>query len=109
MEPTLPASIDLAPWTVSLIAGTVIPLVVGLITKLRASAGLKAVVALLLDVVVTVANLLVTRNGHIEVAEFVTFLAVTFLIHVGSYLGLWKPVGGGAAPGSVATANVGIG
>src|SRR4051812_44484053 len=45
----IPETVDLAPWLVVLIGGTLIPLVTGLLTKQAAHPGLKATVSIALS------------------------------------------------------------
>jgi hypothetical protein len=104
-----PASIHLEAWVVALIAGTLIPLVTGLITKLSAQPGTKAIIALALSAAVAVLNAIVVAQGEFLVRDITILFATTFTTQVVTYLGLWKPVGGGASPGAKATAEIGVG
>lgn len=105
----VPSTVTLEPWVVAIIGGTLIPLLVGVATKLGASPGLKAVIGLVLVAVVTALNVIVTNNGTFVIRDVVVLFATTFVVHVASYYGLWKPIGGGAAPGAEATKNFGVG
>lgn len=102
------STIHLEAWVVALIAGTVIPIVTGLITKLSATPGTKALVAFFLTAVVAVFDAIVLAGGTFVVRDTVVLFVTTFAWHVAAYYGLLKPVGGGAAPGARATADVGI-
>jgi hypothetical protein len=107
MEPA--STIHLSAWLVALLGGTAVPVLTGLITKLQASAGMKAVVALLLSAVVTVIAVIVQADGTFVAEDVLKLFATTFVAHATTYYGFWRPIGGGAAPGAVATADAGIG
>lgn len=93
----------------AILAGTVTPIVVGLITKLNATSGLKAIVTLFLTAVVAVFNdVVIAGNGTFNLKTAIVFFAVTFVTHVATYAGLYKPTTG-AAPGAQATAQWGLG
>lgn len=102
-------SIHLEAWVVALLAGTVTPVITGLITKLQAHPGTKALIALLLTAVIAVINAIVNANGDFVLRDVVVLFVTTFVWHVATYFGVWKPVGSGAPPGARATAEVGVG
>lgn len=102
------STITLAAWLVSLIGGAAVPVLTGLATKLQAAPGKKALVGLVLSAVVAVLAMIANSDGTFVPAEAITLFAATFVTHVTTYYGLWKPVGGGAAPGAKATENVGV-
>lgn len=102
-------TITLAAWLVALLGGTVVPILTGLATKLSATPGTKAVVGLLLSTAVTLVAAVVNARGVFVAEELAVLFATTFTAHVTTYYGLWKPVGGGAAPGAKATAGAGLG
>lgn len=105
----LSTSITLSAWVVAFLGGTAVPVLTGLATKLRASPGRKAFIGLALSAVVAVAASVVNGGGVFELDKLIPLFVTTFLMHVSSYYGWWKPVGGGAAPGAQATAGIGIG
>lgn len=91
------------------VVGFVIPLLVGLITKLRASSGLKASMNLALSVVGGAIVTVIEADGTIEDwKQFLTGIVMTWLISQTSYTGLWKP-NGVSAKVQEATANTGLG
>lgn len=102
-------SIQLEAWVVALIAGTVIPIIVGLITKLGAHPGTKALVAITLTAIVAILNAVVVAEGTFVVRDIIVLFVTTFAWHVATYYGIWKPIGSGAAPGAKATAEIGVG
>lgn len=104
-----PSTITLAAWLVSFLGGTAVPVLTGLATKLQASPGLKAIVGLALAAAVTVIATIVDGQGVFEPRTTLVLFVTTFVTHVTTYYGLLKPIGGGAAPGAKATADVGIG
>jgi hypothetical protein len=102
------STITLAAWLVSILGGTAVPVLTGLATKLQATPGKKAIIGLALSALVAVLAMIANGNGTFIVAEAVTLFASTFVAHVTTYYGLWKPVGGGAAPGAKATSEIGV-
>lgn len=103
------ASIHLEAWIVALLAGTVIPILTGVATKLDAAPGKKALVSLGISALVTVLNSIVYTNGAFVLRDMVVLFVTTFTWHAAWYQGFLKHVGGGAAPGALATADIGIG
>lgn len=100
--------IQLAAWAVALLGGSAVPVLTGLATKLQASSGLKAFVGLVLSAVVTVLAMIAQHDGTFVAANALLLFATTFAAHVTTYYGAWKPLGGGAAPGAKATADIGL-
>lgn len=81
---------------ISLLIGTVLPLLVGLVTKWNADPGVRAVVLLVLSAVSSFgSSWLDAANGGAPFDAGATLLAVlaTFLIGVGTHFGLWQPTG----------------
>jgi hypothetical protein len=104
------AALNIDPLVYSFIGGSIIPVVTGLITKLQASSGLKAIVALFLSAVVGVVSQLVSnQTTHPEWKVMVIGVGIAFATNVASYLGGWKAIGPGGPPGSGLTANFGLG
>lgn len=104
----LPETVDLAPWLVVLIGGTLIPLLTGLLTKQAASSGLKAAVSIALSAALAaVAPILATGSFHPK--ETLVLFVGTFATQVLTYYGLWRPMGGGTSPTQRATPDIGIG
>ncbi len=101
--------ITLAAWVVALLGGTVTPLLTGLITKLEAHPGTKAFVALVIAAFIAVIDAITLAQGTFVVQDMIILFTVTFVMHVSTYYGFWKPVGSGAAPGARATAAMGVG
>jgi dolichyl-phosphate-mannose--protein O-mannosyl transferase len=108
--PAVPGAVTLQPYVVALLAGTITPLVTGLITKLSAAPGVKAIVSLVLVAVVTVINTVVTNDGHFLVRDLVILFFTTLVAHMASYFQIWEPIG---KPGTTwtqeVTPTVGIG
>lgn len=94
--------------TISILLGVVIPIVVGIVTKIDAAPGLKAVLNALLSAITGALNLVLTNEGALVWREFVTSIALAWLVSVATYYGLWKPTGV-AGTVATATARVGIG
>lgn len=92
----------------ALVSGSVIPLVTGIVTKLSASSGLKALVSTTLAGVVAVVGYLTDFNGVGTWKQALVVGLTALIAHAGSYYGVLKPAGiSGAVQES--TARVGIG
>lgn len=90
------------------ILGWMIPLVVGVVTKKWANAGVKAVTNLALSAVVGGIAVATEANGHVMLKTWLFNIVATFLQSIVAYYGLWKPTG--AAPAlQEATASFGLG
>lgn len=90
------------------VAGTVVPLLVGLLAKRNASASVKAILNLGLSAIAGALATVIQANGHLDVGAFVTGMGVTWLTSIVSYYGLWKPTGTADRVQELAP-NVGIG
>lgn len=80
----------------ALLIGTVLPLIAGLITRWNASAGVRAVVLLVLSAIASFLTAWMDAvNSGTGFDIGATLLAVlgTFLVGVGSHFGLWRAVG----------------
>lgn len=84
----------------SLVIGTVLPLLVGYVTKASWSGGVKAVLLAFLS---SVSGFAATAYEAVQAGDvfdwrsaFLTALG-TFLVGVGTHFGLWKAVGASAA------------
>lgn len=87
----------------TIIAGTIIPILVGIVTKASASAKVKAAVNVVLSIAAGFATAALAVHGDVTADVFIAWLA-----SVATYYGFWKPIG--VAPKvQAATANVGIG
>lgn len=98
-------TLDLATW--AFIGGTVVPILVGLLTKLRAPSWLKGLVNLVLSAAAgLIATAQVSDGVLTKTAIVAAFLSL--VASVGTYYGVLKPVG---VTGAVqrATAQVGLG
>lgn len=93
---------------ITLLGGTLIPLLVGIVTKLHAQPGLKA----LMNAGLTAANgaLAVTIPAGASWAwkPFLVYWVTSFVTSSATYYGIWKPTG--VAPAiQQSTAGVGLG
>lgn len=104
----VPETVDLAPWIVVLLGGTLIPLITGLLTKQAAHPGLKATVSIALSAALA-AVAPVFATGSFQVRETLALFVGTFATQVLTYYGLWKPIGNGTSPTQAATPEVGLG
>lgn len=98
--------IDVA--TLNFVAGVLVPLLTALVTTRLASPGLKAVVTLLLSALAGGIAVALQANGTVELQTWITSIALTWVMSIASYYGLWKPTS--TAPKiQAATKNVGVG
>ena len=88
------------PMVLTLLSGTVLPLVVGLVTTRDTNSSRKAIIlaalAVLIPLCSELANALTTQTPYDVGLAIMTALG-TFLIAVGMHYGLWKPVGASEA------------
>lgn len=91
--------------TIVVLAGFMIPLLVGVLSKLEAPAALKAILNFGLS---ALSGLLGTLTQDFVLADFLLAWGTTWAISVASYYGLWKPTGT-AEVVQVKTASVGLG
>lgn len=90
------------------VLGSLVPLVVALVTKANASSGVKAVVNVVLSVVVGTGGYLVAHDGKTSVVALLSSAVTAYLASGVTYQNLWKPTG--TAPAIEArTAGVGLG
>lgn len=85
---------------IAFLIGTILPLITGLVTRWNASAGVRAVVLLVLAGLTSfLTELLSSLNANVPFDLGDTLLATltTFLIGVGTHFGLWKPTGAAGA------------
>ena len=90
----------------AILSGVVIPLLVGLITKLQASSGIKAILNFGLSAITAAVAL--ESEANFNWKTFAVNFALTWVVSIATYYGLWKPTG---VSGTVQeeTANFGIG
>lgn len=100
--------IELDMTLLGLLSGTVIPLATGVLTKLSAPKGLKALCSAVLAALTAVVSLLTGYAGVGTVKEAIYVGLTAFVAHAGAYYGLLKPVGAtGAVQESTKTFGVG--
>jgi hypothetical protein len=87
------ASIQISSLTVQLILSMVIPLVVGLLTKISTSSGVKAVLMLVLNAVQTLIVQATMADGTaiIDQSTFIAW-ALALVVSVATYFGVYKPL-----------------
>lgn len=88
--------------------GTLIPLLVALVTKEVASSGLKGTLNALLSAVAGALTIYVSNNGAVELAPMVVAGAEIFVVSIATYYGVYKSTGITATVQSK-TAEVGVG
>lgn len=78
---------------VTLIAGTLLPLLVGFVTKLGAPPGLKALLLLVLSTASGLLTQAAVNDGVAVISKQAFMLAAgTFIVGVVTHKGLWKPL-----------------
>lgn len=85
--------ISLDPFYLALLAGPVVALLAGLLTKLDSSSGVKRIVALALSAVAGVVAQVVSANGVLDLEPVLKAAAVSFASSVVSYYFALKPSG----------------
>jgi hypothetical protein len=93
---------------VTFITGPFVALLVGLVTKSTASAGLKAVVNLLLSAVAGVIAQYATNTASETVRDYVIAVFITWVTSISAYEGFWKKTNVSGAI-SAATSDFGLG
>ena len=81
--------VDLAVLT--LLAGTIVPVLVGLVTKMNASSTFKAVANAALSAVAGVLAAALATGGTIDVDTALMGALTTWIASIATYYGLWKP------------------
>lgn len=102
-------TITISALVVQLVVSTLVPLVVGIVTKVNAPSSVKA----LTMIVVNAASALVVTSTQADGTAVISSTALLFAIlgvvqSAATYLGVWKPLGVAQAVQSK-TANFGIG
>jgi hypothetical protein len=97
------------PIIIAAVVGVFIPLATELATKLQASSGVRAVVALGLSAITGVVST-VAGQGNFEPKTAGLAIASAFVANLSAYIGAWKPIGANSrAPGAGLLPNVGFG
>jgi hypothetical protein len=101
--------VDVAALT--FVVSTLIPVLVALVTKAHASAGVKAVVNALLSAVAGAATVAIAHKGKVDPGHVLVAIGVAWFTSVTTHFGLLKPVGVTGADGAVqqSTRRLGIG
>lgn len=96
---TTDSALSLPPYVVALILGTLIPLVNGVVTKLTTSSTVKAIVTLVLSAIAGIVNVsLVDGGGAVVSWSTLNAAAITFIVAIATYTGVWKPMGVTSSP-----------
>lgn len=102
MEPVLYSDLTL----LALLTGVIVPLLVGLITKLNASSAVKSV--LNLGLTALGAALATSQEIGFSWKPFLVNWGLAWAISIGTYYGFYKPTGASDAVANIAP-NVGVG
>ena len=91
---------------ITIVSGTLIPILVALVAKLNASSGLKAILNFGFSAIA--AAIALENEASFNWRSFAINFALTYLVSIATYYGLWKPTG---VTGTVQekTADVGVG
>lgn len=88
------ANLVIDPFAVSILVGTVLPILVGLVTKLNASSALKSILLLTFAAVEgLIVNATVTDGSAVFSWHTVAVAGIGWVTAVASYYGLLKPTG----------------
>lgn len=88
------AFLNLSPFVVSTILGTVIPILTGILTKATTPAWVKTVLTLLLSAVVGLINVSLVDGGGAVISQSALVSAIlAFIVAIASYVGIWRPNG----------------
>lgn len=93
---------------VQVVVAVILPVVVGLVTKLNASGGLKAVLLAALSLATSIGTeALAAHNAgqSYDLGQALVLGLGTFVIAVATHYGLWKPTGAATAVGSVGSSR----
>lgn len=90
----LAVEISLTPQTTSFLFGTLLPMVVALITVKVADARFKALTLALLSAISGVAAEVVGQDGAAVFSEDTLWsIAIAWVVAIATYYGFWKPTG----------------
>lgn len=87
------STIHLTPTVMSILSAAVVPLLVGLVTKYKASSGLKAILFLALSAVSALVSQVVAASGTFTLEALLKSFAITFGLGIAAHYGLYKPSG----------------
>lgn len=107
-DPATVSSVELSPFVISILIGTVVPILTGLATKLHASDSTKAIVALVMSIIAGTITAVV-KIDPITWQAVVTCAGAAFAANVVSYKGAWSVIGGPHVPGALIAPDKGIG
>lgn len=83
----------LSPLTVSVLSGPVIPIIVGILTKVNAPALVKGSISLFLSAVAgLLAQNIVADGGAVLSQAAIFYAAIAFVTQLAMYLGIYKPL-----------------
>lgn len=92
--------------TLNLLAGLIIPILVGIVAKKMASSGVKATLNFGLSAIAGALSVAIAANGQVEVGDWVSGMIQTFVVSTATYHGFLKPTG---ITDSVQNATAGFG
>lgn len=87
---------------ITFIVGSVIPLIVGFLTKLKASSSVKAMANIVLSIIAGAGSVLIAAEGSITWKNLVTSVFTTLISSGLTYNNIWKPTGVAAKVSNIA-------
>lgn len=99
-------SMLIEPWVLAAVAGPVIAVLTGLLTRLDARPAIKAWTSLVLAAFTAAVTELLDRGVAFDLASAAGLFGRIYIAHVVAYQGALKALGGGAAPGATTTEGV---
>ncbi len=93
---------------IALISGVIIPLLVGVVTKINASSGVKAIANAALSALAGALALVLPDGSDFVWRGFLVNFGLAWAISVSTYYGFWKPTGTSDTV-QEATGNFGVG
>lgn len=100
--------LELDVQTLNMLAGLVIPLLVGVVTKKLADSWVKAVTNFALSALSGGLAVAIAADGMVHLRDWIVAMVSTWIVSIATYYGFWKPTGV-ALQVQDATAMFGIG
>ena len=96
--------VTLDAYWLNVVVGTLLPIVVALVTNKFASSQVKSLTLLALTVVGGALTSIQASGGSFELKPAITGAILSYVVSVATYYGLWKPTQVAGSDGKVATA-----
>lgn len=99
-------SLMVEPWVLAAVAGPLIAVLTGMLTRLDARPAVKVGVSLALTALTAAVTELLDRGVAFDLGQAAGLFGRIYIAHVVAYQGALKALGGGAAPGATTTEGV---